>query len=243
MQLQFIDFLDRLCAAPTLEGAWMETVAYMRSIGIESVHYVYAPSAARPSTAWPRLTTWSDSWLRHYDESGFGRIDSSVAHCRSSIEPILSGPDFAKRRAGILHQQWLDDTRGMGINSEIVFPLRSLPGSRFGGLSAGTRFTRAEARRWVAEMMPDLRIAAQCADTRLLELARQREAISVGLSPREREVLLWLAAGLRNDRIAERMGIRNPTVELHLANARKKLQAATREQALARAILFGLISP
>ena len=66
---------------------------------------------------------------------------------------------------------------------------------------------------------------------------------AVRLSPREREALLWLAAGLRNDPIAERMGITNPTVELHLANARRKLGAATREQALVRALVFGLVVP
>jgi DNA-binding CsgD family transcriptional regulator len=47
---------------------------------------------------------------------------------------------------------------------------------------------------------------------------------------------------LRNDRIAEKLGISRPTVELHLANARRKLNAKTREQALARAVALGLLS-
>lgn len=63
------------------------------------------------------------------------------------------------------------------------------------------------------------------------------------LSRRERECLLWLAAGLRNDRIAERLGIRGATVELHLRNARRKLGARTREQAVARAVALGLVDP
>jgi DNA-binding CsgD family transcriptional regulator len=46
---------------------------------------------------------------------------------------------------------------------------------------------------------------------------------------------------MRHDRIAERLGISRPTVELHLANARRKLNARTREQALARAVAFGLL--
>jgi DNA-binding CsgD family transcriptional regulator len=46
---------------------------------------------------------------------------------------------------------------------------------------------------------------------------------------------------MRHDRIAERLGITRPTVELHLANARRKLRARTREQALAKAITLGLL--
>ena len=63
------------------------------------------------------------------------------------------------------------------------------------------------------------------------------------LSPREREVLSHLAAGRRGDAIAWRMGITLSTVDLHVANARRKLGAATREQALVEAIRYGLIVP
>ena len=61
------------------------------------------------------------------------------------------------------------------------------------------------------------------------------------LSPRERECLRWLAAGLRYDRIAERLGISLVTVELHVANAKRKLCAKTREQALAIAVALRLL--
>ncbi|CAA7622180.1 putative Glycerol metabolism activator [Magnetospirillum sp. LM-5] len=61
------------------------------------------------------------------------------------------------------------------------------------------------------------------------------------LSPRERESLLLLSQGLRNDMIAHRLNVSVPTVELHLANARRKLGAATREQAIATAVLLGLL--
>ena len=49
--------------------------------------------------------------------------------------------------------------------------------------------------------------------------------------------------GLRNARIAECMGIALPTVEMSLAKARRKLGVATREQALVKGLMFGLICP
>jgi DNA-binding NarL/FixJ family response regulator len=67
--------------------------------------------------------------------------------------------------------------------------------------------------------------------------------MTVSLTNRESECLVWLARGLRNEVIADRLAISPATVEMHLSNARRKLAAATREQAIAIAIQFGLISP
>lgn len=70
-----------------------------------------------------------------------------------------------------------------------------------------------------------------------------QQATGINLTDREKECLMWLARGLRNDRIAEKLGIKPVTVELHIANARKKLDAETREQALALAVQIGAITP
>ena len=61
------------------------------------------------------------------------------------------------------------------------------------------------------------------------------------LSPRGRQCLTMLASGLRTARIAERMQVTPVTVEYHLRNARRKLGALTREEALASSIRRGLL--
>lgn len=63
----------------------------------------------------------------------------------------------------------------------------------------------------------------------------------VRLSPRELQCLALLANGHSNDGIAQEVGIRPPTVAMHLANARLKLKAVTREHAVALAVSKGLI--
>ena len=63
------------------------------------------------------------------------------------------------------------------------------------------------------------------------------------LTRRESECLEWLSSGCRYDVIADRLSVSEATVRFHLANARKKLKAATREQAVARAIHLELIRP
>ncbi|MFN3171753.1 MAG: response regulator transcription factor [Hyphomicrobiales bacterium] len=61
------------------------------------------------------------------------------------------------------------------------------------------------------------------------------------LSEREKQCLSLLAQGLRTQRIAERIAISPATVEFHFKNARKKLGALTREQALAISVQNGWV--
>lgn len=61
------------------------------------------------------------------------------------------------------------------------------------------------------------------------------------LTPREIQCLNGLADGLTNEGIARLLNISIPTVAMHLTNARKKLQAHTREQAIAVAMRRGLL--
>jgi DNA-binding NarL/FixJ family response regulator len=62
------------------------------------------------------------------------------------------------------------------------------------------------------------------------------------LTQREVQCLELLACGLSNNDIAKELQISLPTVALHLCNARRKLGAKTREQAVALAVKRGLVS-
>jgi DNA-binding CsgD family transcriptional regulator len=61
------------------------------------------------------------------------------------------------------------------------------------------------------------------------------------LTERELQCLGFLASGHRRDQIAQRLGIKSVTVDLHVRNARLKLGAKTREQAIAKAVHAGVI--
>jgi PAS domain S-box-containing protein len=57
------------------------------------------------------------------------------------------------------------------------------------------------------------------------------------LSPREREVLGLLARGLTGEQIAERLVLSPETIRTHIRNAREKLGASTRVEAVTMALL------
>jgi DNA-binding NarL/FixJ family response regulator len=63
------------------------------------------------------------------------------------------------------------------------------------------------------------------------------------LTAREREVMTLVAAGMRNDEIAERFVISPATVKTHVSRALRKLDARDRAQLVAIAYQVGLVHP
>jgi DNA-binding CsgD family transcriptional regulator len=61
------------------------------------------------------------------------------------------------------------------------------------------------------------------------------------LTPREREVLLLVAAGMGNANIGERLGISKSTVKYHLGAVFEKLGAHTRAEAVAMGLRKGIV--
>jgi DNA-binding CsgD family transcriptional regulator len=72
--------------------------------------------------------------------------------------------------------------------------------------------------------------------------ARNEEAIrSLGLSPRELDILARLATGESNKEIARRLGISPNTVKTHVARVFEKLEVQRRVQAIDKARFLSLI--
>jgi NarL family two-component system response regulator YdfI len=61
------------------------------------------------------------------------------------------------------------------------------------------------------------------------------------LSPREVEVLRWMAEGLGNKEIATRLGISDHTVKFHISSILAKLGVASRTEAVTVGIRMGLV--
>jgi NarL family two-component system response regulator LiaR len=69
---------------------------------------------------------------------------------------------------------------------------------------------------------------------------RRRDGVGADLTPREREVLALLAAGLSNHEIADRLVLSVGTVRLHVSNILAKLDAPNRTSAAIIALKHGL---
>jgi two-component system NarL family response regulator len=74
------------------------------------------------------------------------------------------------------------------------------------------------------------------------EFARQESSTGKELTPRESEIVRYVASGLRNNEVAERLSITEGTVKTHLNNIFQKLGVRDRLELTHYAIKTGLVA-
>jgi DNA-binding NarL/FixJ family response regulator len=90
----------------------------------------------------------------------------------------------------------------------------------------------------------DFDVLATIINARLAGIARSALwPKTVELNEREVEVLTWSARGKTSTEIAQILGLTKRTIDFHIDNARTKLGAATRTEAVIKAATGRLIEP
>lgn len=93
------------------------------------------------------------------------------------------------------------------------------------------------ARIWVFALLPQIMTAVN----KLYKEIRDEDGVH--LTPREKEVLLWVGEGLTSKAIADKLGISFRTIEHYIADIQRKLGVMNRHQAVAKAVNTSLILP
>jgi len=187
------------------------------------------------------VTTMPASWIEHYRISDYDKLDPGAALAAkergvggNSFEEPASGEEWSRKE-----QQMNWEIRSLGATGSFFLSQTTPQPGTISMVNFITDAAGAHYGRWIVANGGQLRILAASAHVRFMELSGMALAGDT-LTNRERDVLRWLAEGYRVDRIAEKMGLSNRTVEVHLARARKRLGAKTREQALVLALRNGL---
>jgi DNA-binding CsgD family transcriptional regulator len=239
------NFVDHLGSETDLAGVWARTCKFFANQDLPWVCYGYTEMDRNAALTVPALkSNIRGDFLNRWLEEDLCGEDPSVRHTVSSLHCSVFGSEFMTRdESSKAVWEFYCDLREIGSYSFLAVPVRHNARWASGFLEIGGAFKANDMVRYLSECQDRLALAAHYADQRLADLTRAEDVAAVNLSPRERQCLQWLAKGSRNDRIADVLGIAQPTVKLHLQNARRKLHASTREQAIARAVYLGLIEP
>eukprot|EP01035_Chromulina_nebulosa_P000547 gene547-768_t len=94
-----------------------------------------------------------------------------------------------------------------------------------------------------ADLLAALRLVARGQRSLPPEVARRLNELRLGpaITPREREILAFIAAGRANKEIAGLLGVSEDTVKRHVSHILEKLDVNDRAQATAEAIRRGII--
>ena len=236
-----LDFLETMNCTVSVDDAWKTTVAFMRGLGASHVtnnldmkgsNLVYLNS--------------SPPWVGEmYLEEVYPDHDPRLTHCRTKTSPYFSGKGFwsQARNLPVRRRKFEEEAVSVGIHSVVSIPVHLPLTKDRGYVGIATDCCAAEFEKIYKNHLTMIHLGAIAAFNQIRDLTREKQVALIGLTERERECLLWLARGLHNDRIAQRMKIRPVTVEFHMVNARRKLNARTREQALVSAIQLGVVEP
>lgn len=135
-------------------------------------------------------------------------------------------------------RSYLEVIGGFGMDDGIAMPCYG-PGARRSFLGIGMPESR---NSFLPATVIRVQMAGQLTFQRYLQLHRQLDLANPRLSPRELEVLQWIASGKSNTVIAEILQISRSTVDVYVKRVFDKLCVADRTSAAVKALSLGLIT-
>jgi LuxR family transcriptional regulator, quorum-sensing system regulator BjaR1 len=234
MAFDLIDQLDRFTTIEQVMGRFSNALS---DFGYTSFLITGVPEPPQRLDPYVLLNGWPKGWTEHYNKSNYYRDDPVAAWCRRTVNPF----------------EWsevpIDATRAPKA-AEVMRAARDF-GMKKGFLVPIMRGSGFQACVTMAGERPDYEPAAKRTLHLISMYAHARCAALLGYGPdghrrhaltaREREVLAWTAEGKSSWEIGEILGLSERTVNWHAEQAKKKLDAVNRTQAVIKALRLGEI--
>ena len=243
------DFVAQLESADTV--AQMEAIlsSCLEKLGLRYFAYHVIRANGINGTRLPHaITTYPKRWIEHYLSSRYLEEDPVVGEALrrplSFLWPEVCAPETLSHS----QRHLMEDARDAGISNGLTIPIigRGVDAASLSvvpdELDASGRLVLIRHRQLLQLLAIhfDRRARSKLLETELIGGSSRRRSL---LSPREREVLEWIARGKSTWDIAQILRISEKGVEFHVENARRKLQAFGRTRAVVKALMLGIISP
>jgi LuxR family quorum sensing-dependent transcriptional regulator len=180
---------------------------------------------------------WPADWLALYNENCWVEQDLLPIEARRRVVPFLwSELDRSKLTPG--QQALVDAGLAYGWRDAFAVPVHG-PGSLQGLITIATRTDLALSapERAVLEVMART-VWELCRTSADFDMSAPEP---IHLSAREVECLQWAAAGKSDRDIAKVLGIKPATAHFHIEQAKRRLKAKSRVEAVAIGVLHGLL--
>lgn len=183
------------------------------------------------------VTTYDHRWVSRYIAEDYIRIDPVVRQGMSQLLPLDWSTLHGKNRKT---DQFFIEAGEFGVGLQgLSFPIRGAHGET-ALFSVNTNDQQPVWEKRKARIMRDMQIIAYQFHTLVLESEGVRFE-DVALTAREKECLKWAADGKTSWETGEILGIRSTTVEFYIEQARVKLNATNKVQAVAKALRVNAI--
>ncbi len=187
------------------------------------------------------MITFPEEWVGMYHENDLSRIDPIVEATLDLKLPYTWDTENWKQDLTPEQGTFFRDAHDFEVYRGLSIPIYG-PLGDFGLFTFISQSGPAEFRKLVAAKKHDLHLLALYYH-QIMQSIDEEQAGTVRLSDREEEILYWTAAGKTSSETGMIIGISEKTVQYHLYNSMKKLNVYSKPQAVAKAVLLGLIKP
>ncbi|NOD64422.1 MULTISPECIES: LuxR family transcriptional regulator [unclassified Ruegeria] len=240
-----LEFSEKLSNAATVDLAWSHYSDTLSQLGVKSAVYGFFPKTVGRSIASEvvAMSSHVEEFNKLYLDEGYIDHDPFAQYALTEdYRPISWRDPRAKKYQTEKSDFFLNSLKEFGMAYGITVPVRDASNWKLGG--TGVCFDAEndkEGDKIVARATPLIESIAMLFHSRVQEGDMMRQFFP--LSSREKECLLWVAAGLTNKEIAFKLSVADKTIELHIKNAAKRLNARNRAHAVSRALIYGVIEP
>ena len=221
---------DAICAAITEELAWF---------GFTCVTSFIMPGPGEPFKKGVQLNTRPQDYIDHYEDKNYVLRDPVVTELRNSVRPFPWSDVVKRRDLSRAEKRIVEEAKEFDVNDGLIVPIVTLSGSLSVFSPCGRNPDLSPEARRAVELIS--LYSHQALKRILLDQTRSSEA-HTPLTPREKEVMRWIAAGKSDQEIASILSISPATVTVHVERAKRKLDAFRRTFAVVKAIRFGEIT-
>ena len=175
-------------------------------------------------------------WMLRYLERDYKLIDPIPAAAIKRDEVVTLGELLEQLTVNDMERAFLEEFRQSGMADGLAIPTSGMRNARgFFGVNSVTEVDLAKVDRSM------MRAVAQHAHLRIERIEEEEGAVADVLSPREIEILNWLAAGKSNPETAIILGISEATVATHLRRLFNKLGVHDRVSAVLAGFKLGML--
>lgn len=190
------------------------------------------------------ISGYPTDWASWYEAGGYERIDPVANHCFHNILPIEWDTRKIDPNDNKAVREFMGGARDLGLRAGLSVPLHGCYGERV-LLSLASSRESHELQSNITRAIPYAQSLLAHVHEAIRSLLDRPDILfdDVRLTGREKECLLWTAEGKTAWEVSQILSIAERTVVFHLKNAAEKLGVANRQQAIARAIALGMITP
>lgn len=212
--------------------------------GFEQTVYGVVPNKQTPLEQAFLCSNYSTQWRTKYDSEKFHYVDPTVTHCLGSSLPLIWQPQTFR---GVQQRDFYEEACGHGIRTGMTYPVHGV-GGEFGVVSfVSDAIANKQFQRRLSHILPIMALVRDYVFESSLRWTTPSSLTShpqgVHLTPRELESLKWAMEGKSAWEMSMIMKCSEATANFHLSNIRRKFKVSTRQQAVAKAIRLGIITP